>query len=71
MGWIDVNKRKPNSDQAFVLVMNSKWNFTKVYLAIYHKEEDVFLRYDEERFLYTPLDVTHWIEIPEFNPKEN
>lgn len=55
-GWIDVKVRMPERDM-YVLVTNAKWD-SRHYEAVYHKEKNIFA------MSHLPLDVTHWLPIP-------
>ena len=67
--WVHVNESLP-TDTSMVVVMNEKgWMYHTI--AIYHEEQDVFVLYDPERHTKHTLEVSHWIEIPHFERKED
>lgn len=62
MKWISFKDKKPDYCQC--LVVNVKYGM-QVFQAMYHPPEDVFIKLDFNDHNTIPLDVTHYIQIPE------
>jgi hypothetical protein len=60
--WIDVKIEKPK-DYCVCLVVNVNYGF-QMFLAVYHKNYDVFVLSDPDQRKTTCLAVTHYINIP-------
>lgn len=67
MQWIKVNESLPEHD-SIVLVCNVK-GWLRNQIALFYKRENVFIKYDPLDPRNYPLDVTHWLPIPEL-PRE-
>lgn len=67
MQWISFKKRKPD-DMCLCWVINIK-RPGRVLFAIYNKSYDEFLEHEWSKTLDFPLEVSHYIVMPDF-PKE-
>lgn len=63
MQWIKAKEILPEQDSV-VLVCNVK-GWIRNELALFYKREEVFIKYDPGCPKNYPLDVTHWLPIPE------
>lgn len=61
--WILTSKEKPIHDQV-CYVANKKAGLS-CYIAIYYKDRDYFSLYNPECRDHPPIEVTHWIPLPE------
>lgn len=66
MKWITVKDKKPTGDAVLCYVMNDKKFGT--YLALYYSSYDYFVLYNPEIRDHAPIEVTHWIPLPEWQP---
>lgn len=69
MNWIKVEEKKPENN-CLCVVYNEK-GYMHNTLAIYHKYCDLFVEYAPHKYESLPLEVTHYVIIPEGPPKQS
>lgn len=61
--WISVKDKKPETD--LVCLVTNERSGHHHFTAIYQKYCDCWIQYDVRAYQQPPLDVTHYLEIPE------
>jgi hypothetical protein len=64
MEWIKYPENKPEKS-VICIVVNTNWSNVH-YLAFYEKEKDLFVLYNPECRNHLPIQITHFIAIPEW-----